>query len=299
MVSLNLFRRRQVKSSVLDIPLEKYDPSTGLPRSIKIGEHDVEPFVSLQEVKDHLTFLSALSSLRDSLPTSDDGAFTVFCFESAKGYAFWAQRILPTRKSNAVLGQDELPSLEVLMAWHTHLLNPTTYEKDISGSFRALKGIDIPLGEIANAIRQNTLPVFQSISEDEAASLEETAWSPADVGMAIERQAKFIGNMKRIRWLEDQYWEKGLVELQFSIVLYHAWLDLMHSTQSRFFLVPRLDIDLAWHTHQLHHDRYKSDTVQVLGKLLNHNDAAGDEKVGDGLEVTKELWKKRFGWEYQ
>ncbi|WWC94904.1 hypothetical protein V866_001756 [Kwoniella sp. B9012] len=295
MVSLNLFRRRQVKSSVLDVPLEKYEQSTGLPASIKIGDEDYKPFVGLQETRDHLTFLSALSSLRDSLPSSGDTAFSSLCQESAKAYALWAQNTLISRP----FAESDLPSLEILMAWHSHLLNPTTYEQEIAGAYRALEGVDLPLGEIATAIRENTLPPFRPITSDEESTLKKTVWSYEEIGMAIGRQAKFVGHMKRIGWLDEKHWGKGLSELQFSIVLYHAWLDLMQSTECRYFLVPRLDIDLAWHTHQLHHGRYKADTIKVLGKLLNHNDAAGDDKTSNGMEVTRKLWKKRFGWEYQ
>ncbi|WWC91719.1 uncharacterized protein L201_006665 [Kwoniella dendrophila CBS 6074] len=299
MVSLNLFRKRQVKSSILDVPLESYDQTTGLPTKIQIGDQNVKPFVSLQETKDHLTFLSALSSLQNSLPSADINSFTNLCQQSAKAYAYWAQHTINSRKTGMHLTHEELPSLEILMAWHTHLLNPTIYNKDIAGAYSNLEGLDFPLSAVAMAIRQNTLLTYQPINADQEVKLKQSVWSYEDIGKAIERQAKFIGNMKRIGWLNDAYWGKGLMELQFSIVLYHAWLDLMQSTQSRYFLVPRLDIDLAWHTHQLHHIRYKSDTEKVLGAFLNHNDAAGDEKVGDGLEVTKKLWKKRFGWDYQ
>ena len=34
------------------------------------------------------------------------------------------------------------------------------------------------------------------------------------------------------------------------------------------FLVPCYDMDLAWHTHQLHPYVYKKDTVAYLGKVL-------------------------------
>ncbi|WWC72040.1 uncharacterized protein I206_105999 [Kwoniella pini CBS 10737] len=299
MVSLKLFRRRQVKSSVLDIPLDKYDRYTGLPKVIRIGEDNLTPFVSLQETRDHLTFLNSLSTLRAAIPGDLPDAFPTLCLESAKAYAYWAQTILPNRGKEGAVLQEELPSLQVLMAWHAHLLNPTIYAKELEGVYAALANLDFPLAAIATAIRQETLPTFQPVTPDKEKSLMKTVWSSEDIGKAIERQAKFIGNMERIGWLRDQYWEKGLTELQFSIVLYHAWLDLMQSTQSKYFLVPRLDIDLAWHTHQLHHTRYKADTIRILGKLLNHNDAAGDEKIGDGLEVTKKLWKDRFGWEYQ
>ena len=67
----------------------------------------------------------------------------------------------------------------------------------------------------------------------------------------------------------------------------------------QIFLVPTLDIDLAWHTHQLLGPVYASDTTRLLGAVLDHNDAAGDGKVDDGLKRTAKLWKERYGWAYQ
>jgi hypothetical protein len=73
----------------------------------------------------------------------------------------------------------------------------------------------------------------------------------------------------------------------------------MHSTANKHFLVPTLDIDLAWHTHQLSHATYKRDTEAALGCILGHDDNAGEGKIGDGLEMTGRLWRERFGWGYQ
>lgn len=95
-----------------------------------------------------------------------------------------------------------------------------------------------------------------------------------------------------------------------------AWLDLHSSVSGAHFLVPTLDIDLAWHTHQLHSGvleyvkspdiwgttgtagTYKADNLNVLGWFLGHDDTAGEGKLGNGLEMTEKLWKEKFGWGY-
>ena len=44
----------------------------------------------------------------------------------------------------------------------------------------------------------------------------------------------------------------------------------LHNFHADAFLVPCYDMDLAWHTHQLHPHYYKKDTVAYLGKVCNN-----------------------------
>ncbi|WVF72982.1 hypothetical protein IAT40_007800 [Kwoniella sp. CBS 6097] len=338
MVFLNFFSRRRMKRQVdmcvLDIPIKAYDPSTGLPATISLGGKEAQPYISLQEVKGHLTFLSAISDLQSSFTPQNPSQASSISVEdvvliSTEPYIHWVQQILPLHRQNGSfrndegessesrkersndseavkqLRKDDIPSLGVLMAWLTHLLNPVQYDNDLNGKFVALRGLDFPLAEIGTAIREGSLPPIKPLDEAQESTLQthdessSTEWTSRDIALAVQRQAKFVGHMKTIGWLDEDHWEKkGFSELQFGVVLYHAWLDLIHSTESKYFLVPRLDIDLAWHTHQLHPNRYKIDTAELLGNMLNHDDAAGEGKLGDGLEVTKRLWKKRFGYAY-
>jgi hypothetical protein len=47
-----------------------------------------------------------------------------------------------------------------------------------------------------------------------------------------------------------------------------SFLDLMASSPVSFF-VPTLDIDLAWHTHQLMAKKYKSDSIIYVGRFID------------------------------
>ncbi len=42
------------------------------------------------------------------------------------------------------------------------------------------------------------------------------------------------------------------------------------------FLVPCYDMDLVWHTHQVHPVQYHRDTTAILGFLLKHDDSVND-----------------------
>ncbi|OCF38110.1 hypothetical protein I316_00334 [Kwoniella heveanensis BCC8398] len=344
LLALFRLRSRQINGScVLDVPIEAYDKTTGLPATIQVGGKEVEPYVSLQEA---ISDLQLSFEAQDSLDDSPVSARVLVAI-SSEPYIHWAQHILNQRQANGStpartsetdmgsgvsgnkgiqepidherkcdqLAEDALPHLGILMAWHAHLLNPIRYENDLDGDFSALKGLNFPLAAVAKAIQEGSLPPVKPLDDTQKACLDVVnrtttaiisassepgkGWTSKDVALATQRQAKFVGHMERIEWLEQRYWETtGYTELQFGVVLYHAWLDLMHASSSRYFLVPRLDIDLAWHTHQLHHAGYNTDTTGLLGKMLNHDDAAGENKLGDGLEMTKKLWKKRFGHAY-
>lgn len=60
----------------------------------------------------------------------------------------------------------------------------------------------------------------------------------------------FTEKMVNFGWTEPGRFEDDQDTLTRCIVRYHAFLDLMSSAPARF-VVPTLDIDLAWHTHQL------------------------------------------------
>ena len=42
------------------------------------------------------------------------------------------------------------------------------------------------------------------------------------------------------------------------------------------FLVPCYDMDLVWHTHQVHPVEYQRDTAAILGFVLKHDDSVND-----------------------
>ncbi|KAL7418422.1 hypothetical protein Q5752_006880 [Cryptotrichosporon argae] len=288
------FRRRRSHESVLDVPFDEYDPKTRLPLSMRVGDSTIGPLVSIQQVIDHLTILAAFAALRKS---STDFARRVE--RAAYDYEAWAQTIVPRRRGAVgPLAADELPTLEVLMCWHAHMLNPRQYERDCESGYMFLRPLGaFPIRAAAEAIRRNALPLDLEYYEDALRpTLSITGWTPPDVAAAVLRQARFVSDMGRIEWLADMW--KDVRPLQRGIVRYHAWLDLMAAHGCQHFLVPTLDLDLAWHTHQLLGPRYRTDTERLLGRFLDHNDSAGEGKLFDGLKKTGALWKERFGYEY-
>lgn len=68
------------------------------------------------------------------------------------------------------------------------------------------------------------------------------------------------------------------------------------------FCVPTYDIDLIWHSHQLHPVSYCKDLNEALGKVLEHDDTDSDRAKGKKLDVgfsgTTKQWEDTFGIRY-
>ena len=72
----------------------------------------------------------------------------------------------------------------------------------------------------------------------------------------------------------------------------HLWIKQKHLNS---FLVPCYDFDLIWHAHQVHPLAYRTDTMKILGRVLNHDDSVNDRRPGSKLvtsaKATIKIWK--------
>lgn len=73
---------------------------------------------------------------------------------------------------------------------------------------------------------------------------------------------------------------------------YHKFILLMNRKMKarKFGLVPTLDIDLCWHTHQLAGYGYREWCIKHLGVAVNHDDTVTKEAIADGLKETTKAW---------
>jgi len=58
--------------------------------------------------------------------------------------------------------------------------------------------------------------------------------------------------------------------------------------------VPTLDVDLAWHTHQLSPASYYAYSISQTGKFINHDDKIEETKLSTAFEWTSKTYQKRF-----
>ncbi|CAG7854222.1 SubName: Full=Uncharacterized protein {ECO:0000313/EMBL:CCA67541.1} [Serendipita indica DSM 11827] len=120
-----------------------------------------------------------------------------------------------------------------------------------------------------------------------------------DLVGAVLRQGSFISKMDELGWTRPGRFDlvSESAPLVRSIARYHAFLDLMIAHNSTF-CVPTLDIDLAWHTHQLKSVHYRASTTQLVGRFPNHDDNIGPNILSTAYDLTAKAWKRRFGVPY-
>ncbi|KAJ7909271.1 hypothetical protein B0H13DRAFT_1714935 [Mycena leptocephala] len=116
---------------------------------------------------------------------------------------------------------------------------------------------------------------------------------------AVLRQGSFVAKMHGLGWTEPRIFdttENGVV-LEYAIARYHSFLNLM-CFHPKSFLVPTLDIDLAWHTHQLLTTLYHSDTARYMYRYIDHNDKVEESLLTNSFDETRQKWRKEYGVDY-
>jgi hypothetical protein len=112
---------------------------------------------------------------------------------------------------------------------------------------------------------------------------------------AVQRQASFVDKMEKQLWIRSPAVEGTLRR---AIDRYGKFLKLF-KLYPKTMLVPTLDIDLVWHTHQCSPSRYDVGMVKMVGRLIGHDDKLGEGILNSGFTRTKDLYRIRFGQEYQ
>ncbi|KAG5642978.1 hypothetical protein DXG03_001826 [Asterophora parasitica] len=112
---------------------------------------------------------------------------------------------------------------------------------------------------------------------------------------AVIRQNSFAQKMRALGWTDSSF--DADEAMRHAIARYHAFLDLMASG-STSFCVPTLDIDLAWHTHQLMGELYNGECMRHVGRFVDHDDKVEEHKLSSSFDLTSRAWEARFGVPY-
>ncbi|EHK24078.1 uncharacterized protein TRIVIDRAFT_113758, partial [Trichoderma virens Gv29-8] len=115
-----------------------------------------------------------------------------------------------------------------------------------------------------------------------------------DLCAAIMRQGVFIEKMVNIDWLHSPTARDTMTRL---IVKYERFVQIMKKHPGKV-VVPTLDIDLAWHTHQLIPSHYYYYTVSKTGKFVDHDDKIDEDKLSRCFEWTTKTYQDMFGAVY-
>lgn len=107
-----------------------------------------------------------------------------------------------------------------------------------------------------------------------------------DLVGAVIQQGVFVESMKKVDWVHspDVF---GIMERL--IKLYQVIFDIMLKYSSHT-VVPTLDVDVAWHTHQLSPSRYYEYSTREAQDgtrvFLDHNDQSGEENIFQSFPWT-------------
>ena len=113
-----------------------------------------------------------------------------------------------------------------------------------------------------------------------------------DLVGAVLRQGVFIGKMKDIDWIHSPALESTITRL---LKKYTIFFQIIADNPGHV-AVPTLDVDLAWHTHQLTPSAYYAYSVHKTGDdFVDHDDKIDENKLSDAFEWTSKRYQKVTG----
>lgn len=222
-----------------------------------------------------------------------------------------------------------IPPLDCSWIWHCHRLNPVQYIKDCESHYGKL--LDAPLitddaDEAANSTKllwdclypqekyDLNFKEYDNVVLGESKDTTLDSISPQnqefevlaakggsrkimyDLEAAVARQRSFYYQVARIHMSDERF-------LKVALQRYKGFLYLLKLSNLKVFMVPTYDIDLIWHSHQRIPKAYREDMVQLLGRVLNHDDTDSDrsegKKLDTGFNQTYEYWQRTFGVLYK
>lgn len=111
---------------------------------------------------------------------------------------------------------------------------------------------------------------------------------------AVQRQSKFVEKMENQLWIRSPAVQGTLTR---ATTRYSQFLRLFKLYPGTT-LVPTLDIDLVWHTHQCSPAQYTAAAKEIAGRFIDHDDKIVSMKLETGMQKTIDLYKTRFGGDY-
>lgn len=115
-----------------------------------------------------------------------------------------------------------------------------------------------------------------------------------DLGGAVMRQGLFGEKMCKLDWLHSPSVHSTMTRL---LTKYERFLTIM-SRNPQCLTVPTLDVDLAWHTHQLSPVIYYRYTVNLAERFIDHDDKIAEHTLSKQFEWTSKMYQTMYGEVY-
>ncbi|CAG8952851.1 hypothetical protein HYFRA_00007564, partial [Hymenoscyphus fraxineus] len=111
-----------------------------------------------------------------------------------------------------------------------------------------------------------------------------------ELGGAVIRQSVFVEKMHGLDWLHSPAATQTMERL---ILKYSRFIHIM-AKNPLHTVVPTLDVDLGWHTHQLSPKSYYDFTVKECEKFIDHDDKISEDALEKGFEFTSQAYEKLY-----
>ncbi|RWA13914.1 hypothetical protein EKO27_g1179 [Xylaria grammica] len=115
-----------------------------------------------------------------------------------------------------------------------------------------------------------------------------------ELGGAVLRQGIFTEKMFKMDWLHSPAARETMIRL---IEKYNRFTEIMRQYPTQI-AVPTLDVDLAWHTHQLSPASYYESMCTKTGKFIDHDDKIAEDKLSTSFEWTSKVYQEMYGEVY-
>ncbi|KAL4864375.1 hypothetical protein BDV12DRAFT_205754 [Aspergillus spectabilis] len=139
-------------------------------------------------------------------------------------------------------------------------------------------------------LKKSSEPMFETIKAARDGRLTNRA-----IVENVERQCVFVDKMHAHRWIRSPAVEGTLRR---AVDRYDKFLHLFRLYPNQF-LVPTLDVDLAWHTHQCSAANYREFVTTRVRRFINHEDKIGRGTLDGGFTNAEQWYRLRFGEQYQ
>ncbi|KAG8090519.1 hypothetical protein GUJ93_ZPchr0011g28432 [Zizania palustris] len=221
--------------------------------------------------------------------------------------------LLAKHTQAAVVDGPLVVPLDCEWIWHCHRLNPVQYIKDCKRLYGRILDNSNVESSIRTDCKHQAEKFWTEQYPNEPFELEYT--SPSDNSIyantgatkhisydlvsAVKRQSSFFYQVDTPTVHDLRFLEEALAR-------YKGFLYLIKTNQEnkiKLFRVPTYDVDVMWHTHQLHPVTYCHDMLKLLGRVLEHDDTDDDRSEGKKLDVgfsgTTEQFENAFGVRYR
>ncbi|KAI1313986.1 hypothetical protein F5Y03DRAFT_380844 [Xylaria venustula] len=115
-----------------------------------------------------------------------------------------------------------------------------------------------------------------------------------ELGGAVVRQGIFTEKMYKMDWLHSPAARETMTRL---INKYKRFTTIMGKYPANI-AVPTLDVDLAWHTHQLSPASYYEWMRSRTEKFIDHDDKIEENKLSTAFEWTSKVYQDLYGEVY-